>query len=77
VASTPYVLPLTELEALASEVGLQWVQSDAARVEQARAASAAQTPAVHVPRQPKPVQLPDDGPLVLVETRRDLRQMNF
>ncbi len=75
--STPYALPLTELEALASQVGLQWVQSDAARVEQARAASAALAPAPHVPRQPKPVQMPDDGPLVLVETRRDLRQLNF
>jgi len=69
------VLPLPELEALAVQAGLQWVQSDPARIEQARAASAALVPAPQLPRQPKPVQLPDDGPLVLVETRRDLRQL--
>ncbi|MCL5967946.1 MAG: Rne/Rng family ribonuclease [Betaproteobacteria bacterium] len=74
-ASAPFVLPLPELEALAVQAGLQWVQSDPARIEQARAASAALVPAPQLPRQPKPVQLPDDGPLVLVETRRDLRQL--
>ena len=74
-ASAPFVLPLPELEALASQAGLQWVQSDPARIEQARAASAALVPVPQLPRQPKPVQLPDDGPLVLVETRRDLRQL--
>jgi len=72
---TPFVLPLAELETLASAAGLQWVQSDLARIEQARAASAAQAPVPHAPRQPKAVQPPDDGPLVLVETRRDLRQL--
>jgi ribonuclease E len=30
---------------------------------------------VHVPREPKPVIKMDDGPLVLVETRKDLRSM--
>jgi len=30
---------------------------------------------VHVPREPKPVAVVDEGPLVLVETRRDLRNM--
>jgi len=74
-ASAPFTLPLPELEALAAQAGLQWVQSDPARIEQARAASAALVPAPQQPRQPKPVQLPDDGPLVLVETRRDLRQL--
>jgi ribonuclease E len=28
---------------------------------------------VHVPRKPKPVVVVDNGPLVLVETRQDLR----
>jgi ribonuclease E len=30
-----------------------------------------------VPRAPKPVVLPDDGPLVLVETRRDLKDLTL
>jgi ribonuclease E len=30
-----------------------------------------------VPREPKPVVLADDGPLVLVETRKDLSQITL
>jgi len=30
---------------------------------------------IHVPRQPKPPVVIDEGPLVLVETRKDLSQM--
>jgi ribonuclease E len=30
-----------------------------------------------VPRERKPVVLPDDGPLVLVETRKDLSQFTL
>ena len=29
---------------------------------------------VHVPREPRPVAVLDEGPLVLVETRKDLTQ---
>jgi ribonuclease E len=29
---------------------------------------------VHVPRQPRPIAVRDEGPLVLVETRKDLSQ---
>jgi ribonuclease E len=32
---------------------------------------------VHVPREPKPVVLADEGPLVLVETRKDLSQVRL
>jgi len=40
-----------------------------------QAAIAAEPPATHVPRERKPVALPDDGPLVLVETRKDLAEL--
>jgi ribonuclease E len=32
---------------------------------------------VHVPRLPRPRVLIDDGPLVLVETRKDLSQLKL
>jgi ribonuclease E len=32
---------------------------------------------IHVPREPKPVVAIDEGPLVLVETRKDLTQFKL
>ena len=32
---------------------------------------------VHVPREPRPVVLVDEGPLILVETRRDLASLQL
>ncbi|SEA34153.1 Rne/Rng family ribonuclease [Variovorax sp. YR216] len=68
----PFVLPLDELAQIAEGSGLQWVNSDADRVAQVRAAIAAEPKPVHVPRERPPAMVLDDGPLVLVETRRDL-----
>ncbi|SCK60901.1 ribonuclease E [Variovorax sp. HW608] len=68
----PFVLPLDELAQIAEGSGLQWVNSDADRVAQVRAAIAAEPKPVHVPRERPPAIVLDDGPLVLVETRRDL-----
>jgi len=51
------------------------VHSDADKVRSVQAAIAAEPPATHVPRERKPVALPDDGPLVLVETRKDLAEL--
>ncbi|MBB3179445.1 Rne/Rng family ribonuclease [Variovorax sp. Sphag1AA] len=68
----PFVLPLDELAQIAEGSGLQWVNSDADRVAQVRAAIDAEPKPVHVPRERPPVIVLDDGPLVLVETRRDL-----
>jgi ribonuclease E len=70
-----YALPLPELAELAQRSGLTWVNSDADKVAAAQAAIAAEPQPVHVPRErPAPVVL-DEGPLVLVETRRDLRDL--
>jgi ribonuclease E len=60
---------------VAGDSGLQWVHSQPERVAQAQAAIAAEPKPVHVPRQRPPVPQLDEGPLVLVETRRDLRSM--
>ena len=68
-----YTLPLDELASIAVASGLQWVNSDASKVAMAQAAIAAEPRPVHVPRErPAPVVL-DEGPLILVETRKDLR----
>ena len=70
-----YVLPLAELSQVAEGSGLQWVNSDAAKVAVVQASIAAEPKPVHVPRErPAPVVI-DEGPLILVETRRDLRNL--
>ncbi|MBK7001593.1 MAG: Rne/Rng family ribonuclease [Rhodoferax sp.] len=72
---TPYALPTEELLQVAQNSGLQWVNSDPVRITAVQAAIAAEPKPVHVPRlRPAPVSV-DTGPLVLVETRRDLRDM--
>lgn len=70
-----YILPVEEMQALAQASGLQWVNSDPEKIAAVQAAIAAEPRPVHVPRErPAPVVL-DEGPLVLVETRRDLREL--
>jgi len=57
---------------MAQSSGLEWVNSNAERVAAVQAAIAAEPKPVHVPRErPAPVVI-DEGPLVLVETRKDL-----
>jgi len=71
----PFLLPLDELAQVAEGSGLHWVNSDVERVAQVRAAIAAEPKPVHVPRERPPAIVIDEGPLVLVETRRDLAGM--
>jgi ribonuclease E len=72
-----FELPTHALEQLADEAGLQWVQSDADKVRSVQQAIADEPPQAHVPRERKPAVLADDGPLVLVETRKDLSQLGL
>jgi len=61
-----------DLEAIAQSSGLEWVNSNAERIAAVQAAIAAEPKPVHIPRErPAPVVI-DEGPLVLVETRKDL-----
>lgn len=72
-----FQLPTEALAQVASASGLQWVNSDADKIAAVQAAIAAEPKPVHVPRErPAPVAL-DDRPLVLVETRRDLRDLKL
>jgi len=76
-AITSYELPMGQLQQVASSSGLEWVNSNPERIAQVKAAIAAEPKPVHVPRErPAPIVM-DEGPLVLVETKRDLRQMHM
>lgn len=75
--AAPYVLPLSELQGIAQAAGLEWVNSDADKIMAAQEAIASEPRPVHVPRERKPAVVIDDGPLVLVETRKDLNQVSL
>ncbi len=72
-----YALPLADLQQIAAGSGLEWVNSDADKVAAVQAAIAAEPKPVHVPRERPPVVVIDEGPLVLVETRKDLAEMKL
>jgi ribonuclease E len=72
-----YDLPTDELASLAAHAGLEWVQSDAERIRTVQAAMAAEPAPARVPREPRAPLVVDEGPLVLVETKKDLSQMKL
>jgi len=74
-AIASYSLPLDALHQIASTAGLQWINSDADKIAAVQAAIAAEPKPVHVPRERQPVVQIDQGPLILVETRKDLTDL--
>jgi len=72
-----YTLPLEQLAQIAQQSGLNWVNSDAEKVAAVQAAIAAEPQPVHIPRERLPAVKLDDRPLVLVETKRDLRNLTL
>ncbi len=81
VASMPkvgsFALPVADMDAVASGAGLQWVNSNAERIAAVQAQIAAEPTPIHIPRERPPAVVIDAGPLVLVETKRDLRNMTL
>jgi ribonuclease E len=73
----PYVLPLASLHAVAAASGLAWINSDADKARAVQDAMAREPQPVHVPRERPPLVRNDEGPLVLVETRKDLSQIKL
>jgi ribonuclease E len=73
----PFVLPTDELQRVAEGAGLQWVNSDADKIRAVQEAMANEPRPIHVPRERKPTAVIDEGPLVLVETRKDLSQLKL
>jgi ribonuclease E len=67
-----FTLPLAEMQAVAQGSGLEWVNSNPDSIAAVQAAIAAEPKPVHVPRERPPLVILDEGPLVLVETRKDL-----
>ena len=76
---TSYALPVADLAQVATTSGLQWVGSDTAKIAAAQAAIAAElaNAPVHVPRVRPPAVAVEAASLVLVETKRDLRDMQL
>ena len=77
VVAASFVLATDELSRLASGAGLEWVHSDADKIRAVQQAMADEPQPIRVPREPKPVLEIDEGPLVLVETRKDLSQIRL
>jgi len=75
--AAPFVLETAALAAVAESAGLQWVNSDADKMRAAHEAMANEPKPVHVPRVIKPAAVIDEGPLMLVETRKDLSQVTL
>ena len=75
--AAPYRLPTDTLASIASGAGLQWVNSNADKIRAVQDAMANEPKPIHVPRQPTPRPVLDDGPLVLVETKKDLSQVRL
>jgi ribonuclease E len=73
----PFQLPVDDLVQVAEGSGLQWVNSDAEKIAAVQAAIAAEPKPVRVPRERPPAMAIDEGPLVMVETKRDLRDMKL
>lgn len=72
-----YQLPVPDLQQLAEAAGLQWVNSDADKVAAVQAAIASEPRPAHVPRERIPAPVIDQGPLILVETRKDLADLKL
>jgi ribonuclease E len=77
VVVEPFVLPESDLSAIAQGAGLEWINSDAEKIRAVQEAMAREPKPVHVPRERKPFVRVDEGPLVLVETRKDLSQITL
>lgn len=72
-----YDLPMQDLSQVAQSSGLQWVNSNAGKIAEVQAAIAAEARPIHVPRERQAVAASTEGPLVLVETKRDLASMSL
>ena len=72
-----YTLPVESLQQVAQNCGLIWVNSDADKIAAVQAAIAAEPKPVHVPRERAPAVVINEGPLVLVETRKDLNSISL
>ncbi|MFZ2650418.1 MAG: hypothetical protein WA210_09955 [Burkholderiaceae bacterium] len=76
-AEEAYTLPLASLQAVAAASGLEWVNSDTEKARAVQEAMAREVQPFHVPRERPALVRIDEGPLVLVETHKDLSQIKL
>ncbi len=69
-------LPVQQLVEMSKSSGLEWVNSNPERVAHVQMIIASEPKPVHVPRERPPVVVHDEGPLILVETRKDLAKLD-
>jgi ribonuclease E len=71
----PVILTWDELTAITKNIGLEWVQSNAVRVSEVQAAIAAESAQAHIPREVSAIFSSVNESLIMVETKRDLREL--
>jgi ribonuclease E len=72
-----YELPTATLVEMTHASQLEWVQSDPIKVRTTQERMAQEPKVVHPKRERPPAVSLEQGPLVLVETKRDLSQLNL
>ena len=72
-----FELPVESLNQVAQTAGLAWVNSNPEKAASGQAAIAAEPKPIHVPRERAAAVQVDTNPLILVETKRDLRTMTL
>jgi len=72
-----YDLPVDHLVQMARTSGLEWVNSNPERIAQVQMIINSEPKPIHVPRPRPPVIVVDEGPLILVETRKNLSDISI
>jgi ribonuclease E len=72
-----FELPTASLAEMTHASQLEWVQSDPLKVQATQERMAQEPKAIRPVRVRPPAVILDQGPLVLVETKRDLSQLNL
>jgi len=67
-----FTLSIEALQDVVRSSGLEWVNSNPESIAAVKVAIAAEPKPVHIPRERPPAVVLDEGPLILVETRKDL-----
>jgi ribonuclease E len=72
-----YVLPVTDLQSLAATAGLEWVVSKPEKIAAAQEAIQQVAATPRPVRERRPVVVANDGPLIMVETHKDLSKLRL
>jgi ribonuclease E len=76
-AAADYVLPVTDLQSIAATAGLEWVVSKPDKIAAAQEAIRQVAATPRPVRERRPVVVANDGPLIMVETHKDLSKLRL